>query len=42
MAPRADDTWKYKIKCPKCQTSCGRSASDTVYFCDTVRALPDG
>jgi hypothetical protein len=31
-----DDTWKYKIKCPECKESCGRSATDTVYLCNTV------
>jgi hypothetical protein len=31
-----DDTCTYKIKCPECKESCGRSAADTVYLCNTV------
>ena len=31
-----DDTWKYRIKCHACKTSCGRTSRDTAYLCDTV------
>merc|ERR1712100_114127 len=31
-----DDSWKYQIKCPMCNSECGRTSRDTVLLCNTA------